>query len=335
MDDVATLPTTGLSSTEVAAARARGEVNTQPTTTSRSYGQIVRANVLTRFNAIITVLAVVVLAVGSPIDAIFAGVMVANIVIGIVQEIRAKRTLDALRILVTPTVTVIRDGTPSQVPPDELVLGDVVELRAGDQVPVDGVVLAAGELEVDESALTGESDAIAKVVGDEVRSGSAVVAGGGVVRATAVGADTWIHQLVVEAKQFVLATSELRRGVDQILRIVGWIIAPLAALLLWSQLRAGDSVEEGLVAAVAGVVGLVPQGLVLLVSMALAVAVIRLGRQHVVVQELHAVEGLARVDVLCVDKTGTLTTGSMRLDRIEPLDGDGDTEDGVARALAA
>jgi cation-transporting P-type ATPase E len=324
---------TGLTAAEVSAARSAGQVNVQPTTTSRSYGQIVRANVVTRFNAIITVLAVVVLAVGSPIDAIFAGVMVANIVIGIVQEVRAKQTLDALRILVTPTVTVIRDGAPSQVPPDALVLGDIVELVAGDQVPVDGTVVTASELEVDESALTGESDAVAKREGDGVRSGSAVVAGSAVVRATAVGADTWIHQLVVEAKQFALVTSELRRGVDRILQIVGWIIGPLAALLLWSQLRAGDSVAEGLVSAVAGVVGLVPQGLVLLVSMALAVAVIRLGKQQIVVQELHAVEGLARVDVLCVDKTGTLTTGSMRLDRIEPLDGDDGTT--VANALAA
>jgi cation-transporting P-type ATPase E len=335
VDRVVTSPTSGLTSAEVTAARERGDVNTQPTTTSRSYAQIVRANVLTRFNAIITVLAAVVLVVGSPIDAIFAGVMVANIVIGIVQEIRAKWTLDELRILVTPTVTVIRDGTPAPVTPGELVLGDVVELRSGDQVPVDGTILVASELEVDESALTGESDAIAKTVDDEVRSGSAVVAGSAVVRADAVGADAWVYQLVVEAKQFVLATSELRRGVDRILQLVGWIIGPLAALLLWSQLRAGDTVEEGLVAAVAGVVGLVPQGLVLLVSMALAVAVIRLGQQHVVVQELHAVEGLARVDVLCVDKTGTLTTGAMRLDRVESLDGDDGTADAVARALAA
>ncbi len=323
----------GLTAADVERETLAGRVNTQPDRTSRSYAGIVRHNVLTRFNAIITALAVVVLVFGHPIDAIFAGVMVVNTAIGIIQEVRAKRTLDRLRLLVAPTATAHRGGRWVVVAPEQLVVGDVLALTAGDQVPVDAIVLAVTGLEVDESALTGEADPVTKRTGDEVRSGSLVIAGRGAVRATRVGEETWIHQLVVEAKEFVLASSELRRGVDRILQLVGWSIAPLAGLLVWSQLRDDGSVAEGLVSAVAGVVGLVPQGLVLLVSMALAVAVIRLARHHVVVQELHAVEGLARVDVLCLDKTGTLTTGAMHLDRIELLDSA--THDEVTSALAA
>jgi cation-transporting ATPase E len=328
----------GLSLAEVADRRAAGHVNVQPQRASRSYVEIIRGNVLTRFNAIITVLAAVVLTVGHPIDAIFAVVMVLNSLIGIFQEARAKRTLDQLQIMITPTVTAIRDGAPTDVAPSDLVTDDIVRLTAGDQVPVDGEVVDSDGLEIDESALTGEADAIAKRPGDEVRSGSVVVGGTGVVRATAVGEDAWIHELLTQAKEFEMSTSELRRGVDRILGAVSWIIVPIAALLLWSQLRDDADVEEGLVSAVAGVVGLVPQGLVLLVSAALAVAVVRLAREQVVIQELHAVEGLARIDVLCVDKTGTLTTGEMHLDRIELL-GDpecaADLEAEVRSALAA
>jgi cation-transporting P-type ATPase E len=322
----------GLTSAEVADRVAAGRTNRQPDRTSRTYGEIVRANVLTRFNAIITALAVVVLTVGSPIDALFALVMVLNTVIGIVQEVRAKRTLDRLRVLVTPTVQVRRDGDVADVRVDDLVVDDVIELRVGDQVPVDGDVIESRGLEVDESALTGEADPVQKEASAEVRSGSAVVAGSATIVATRVGEEAWIYRLVAEAKEFGLATSELRSGVNRILQVIGWGIGPLALLLFWSQLRANESREEGLVAAVAGVVGLVPQGLVLLVSVALAVAILRLARNHVVVQELYAVEGLARVDVLCLDKTGTLTTGKMRLEAIEPLDGD---DEGVRRGLAA
>ena len=299
-----------------------GQVNQLPDQTSRTYGGIIRSNVLTRFNLIISILAGVVLTVGSPIDALFAGVMVLNALVGIVQEIRAKRTLDRLRILVTPMVTVRRDGAMAQIPPEAVVLGDLLELKQGDQVPVDGTIVRGESLEVDESALTGESDAVLKLEGDEVMSGTAVMSGSALVVAARVGADAGIHRLISQAKEYVLATSELRTGVDQILRIVGWMLIPLASLLLWSQLRANSSTSEGLISAVAGVVGLVPQGLVLLVSMALAVAVIRLAGEHVVVQELHTVEGLARVDVFCVDKTGTLTTGAMQVERFEPIDTD-------------
>jgi cation-transporting P-type ATPase E len=323
----------GLTAGEVATRTARGQTNRVEERTSRTYGEIVRRNVFTRFNAIITALAIVVLVVGNPIDALFAGIMVVNIGIGVLQEVRAKRTLDALRILIAPTVTVRRDGHDSTLVARDLVIDDIVRLGAGDQVPVDAVVVDAAGFEVDESALTGEADAVSKQPGDEVLSGSAVVAGSASVRAVRVGTETWIHALVAQAKEFTLTRSELRTGVDQILRAVTWILLPLAALLLWSQLRANSSVADALVSAVAGVVGLVPQGLVLLVSVAMAVAVGRLARNHVVVQELYAVEGLARIDVLCVDKTGTLTTGQFALDAIEPFEAC--TDDDLREALAA
>jgi len=311
----------GLSSAEVARRRQAGLDNTVDEPSSRSVVGIVRANVLTRFNAIVTSLAVVVIIFGELIDAAFGLVMVLNAVIGVVQEVRAKRSLDALQVLLVPSIGVTRDAVPGRVAPDELVQGDLVTLAVGDQIPIDGEVIEAEGFEVDESLLTGESEPVVKVLGDEVRSGSFVVAGVGTVVATRVGADSWVQQLTKEAKAFTLTESELRVGVDRLLTLSAWMLPPLAALLFWSQIRASSGLAEGLVAAVAGVVALVPQGLVLLVSMALALAVIRLAKRQVVVQELPAVEGLARIDVLCVDKTGTLTTGNLALDRIEVVGG--------------
>ncbi len=276
-----------------------------------------------------------ILVFGDPIDALFGFVMVLNAGIGTIQEVRAKRTLDQLKVIIAPSISVIRDGAEIVVAPSSVVLGDLLRLEVGDQVPVDAEIIDSSGLEVDESALTGEADPVPKSHGDEVRSGSAVLAGTGLAVAVRVGRDAWIHQLVAQAKEFLPATSEIRVGVDRLLRIVGWAIIPLGALLTWSQVRAAERFEDGLVAAVAGVVGLVPQGLVLLVSMAMAVAIIRLARDHVVVQELHAVEGLARVDVLCVDKTGTLTTGHFELHDIVTLDESVDVRLGLGALIAA
>ncbi len=322
----------GLTGDEVERRIRDGRTNTVPDRTSRSLGEIIRSNLLTRFNFIITVLAAVVLTVGEPADALFAFVMVINTAVGVVQELRAKNTLDRLRVLIAPVVNVRRDGHVLGVDPEAVVDGDVILLAPGDQVAVDARVVENSGLEVDESALTGEADPVGKLVGDTVWSGSAVTAGEAVVVTEAVGTATWIHALVTQAKEYAPATSELRSGVDQILRLVGWVIAPLGALLAWSQFRSDQSRDDAIISAVAGVVGLVPQGLVLLVSMALAVAVIRLARDHVVVQELHAVEGLARIDVFCVDKTGTLTTGAMEVASIETIETDTSI---VAAALAA
>ena len=322
----------GLTSAEVEQQRVAGRTNNVTRTSSRTTANIVKTNLVTRFNVLIVILAGIVAVVGDLIDLTFAFVMVLNAGIGIFQEVRAKRTLDRLTVMVTSDVTVVRDGQRHEVPVADIVLGDCVCLVIGDQVPIDGDVLECDGFEVDESSLTGEADPVAKGVGDEVRSGSAVVAGSASIVATRVGDDAWICKLESQAKEFDPAHSELRNGIDQILRLVSWLIPPLGGLLLWSQLRGGSSTSEGLVSTVAGMIALIPQGLVLLVSVTMATAVVRLAKRQVVVRELPAVEGLARVDVICLDKTGTLTTGRMSVESIESFtpdgadDGDGDGE---------
>ncbi|MDW3180231.1 MAG: HAD-IC family P-type ATPase [Acidimicrobiia bacterium] len=304
----------GLTNEQVQERRDRGLVNDVEQRSSRTTRDILHANVFTRFNAIVTSLLVVIFVFGDPIDAMFGFVMICNSTIGVVQEIRAKRSLESVQLLIVPEVHVVREGEIEIVAPDELVLDDVIKIGAGDQVPVDALVLSSVGLEVDESALTGESEPVPKDVSDTVLSGSLVVEGSAVARAIRVGRDSWVSRLTREAQSFALTQSELRVGIDRLLTVVGWLLVPLATILVFSQVRSNAELADGLVSAVAGIVALVPQGLVLLVSMAFAVAVIRLAKQGVVVQELAAVEGLARIDVLCVDKTGTLTTGHLELE---------------------
>jgi cation-transporting P-type ATPase E len=319
----------GLSAVEVAERVARGQVNDVPVTSSRTVREIVRANVLTRFNALLGSLLVVILIVGPIQDALFGFVLIANAAVGIGQELRAKRTLDRLAVLTSPHARVVRDGTVREVGASELVLDDVVELQPGDQIVVDGQVLEAASLEVDESLLTGESEPVVKQPGDEVLSGSFVAAGSGRFRATRVGHEAYAAQLAEQARRFSLTRSELREGIDKILQIVTWLLVPTAILLVISQLRASASVSAALRGSVAGTVAMVPEGLVLLTSVAFAVGVIRLARRQVLVQELPAVEVLARVDVLCIDKTGTLTEGRLVVESVELLDGSTAERDGV------
>ncbi len=307
----------GLSATEVAEREARGQVNVVPRSNTRTVSQIVRSNVFTRFNALLGAMLAVILVVGPVQDALFGFVLIANAGIGIVQELRAKRTLDRLSVLTAPKAHVVRDGQVQEVPVDRVVLDDVLELAPGMQVVVDGDVLASDGLELDESLLTGESESVEKAPGDEAMSGSFVAAGAGRMVATAVGADAYAVKLALEAKRFALTRSELRDGVDQILRWVTIAIVPTAALLFVSQLRHHDSWHQAVRGAVAGTVAMVPEGLVLLMSLAFAVAVLRLAKRNVLVQELPAVEGLARVDVLCIDKTGTLTAGKLSVVAVE------------------
>jgi cation-transporting ATPase E len=317
---------TGLTSVEVAERRARGAGNELPATNTRTFGQILRANLLTRFNLLLGSLLVVILVVGPLNDALFGIVLVANALIGVIQEVRAKRTLDRLTILSAPRARVRREGVETEVPVGDVVLDDVLDLQPGDQVVVDAEVVEASGLEIDESLLTGESDPVLKAPGDEVLSGSFVAAGGGYVRATRVGRDAYAVKLADDARRFTLATSELRSGIDHIIRLVSYAMVPTALLLLWSQLRAHDSWQEAASGTVAGVVAMVPEGLVLLTSMAFAAGVVRLGRRDALVQEIAAVETLARVDVLCLDKTGTLTEGDISLVGIEALEGHDDDE---------
>ncbi|MFJ8645890.1 HAD-IC family P-type ATPase [Streptomyces sp. NPDC093546] len=312
----------GLTAAEVAERVARGEVNDVPVRSSRSAADIVRANVFTRFNAIIGVLWVIMLVVAPIQDSLFGFVILANTGIGIVQELRAKKTLDGLAVIGEAKPTVRRDGVAARLSTSEIVLGDCVELGPGDKVVVDGVVAEADSLEIDESLLTGEADPVVKKPGDQVMSGSFVVAGGGAFTATKVGREAYAAQLAEEASRFTLVHSELRSGISTILKYVTWMMVPTAIGLVISQLVVKDTdLKESVARTVGGIVPMVPEGLVLLTSVAFAIGVIRLGRKQCLVQELPAIEGLARVDVVCLDKTGTLTEGGMDVTELRMLNG--------------
>ncbi|HEY0187350.1 MAG TPA: HAD-IC family P-type ATPase [Cellulomonas sp.] len=321
-----TTPATGLTEPEVAQRVADGRSNDVPARATRSVGEIVRANVLTRINAILAVLLLAVLSTGSVINGAFGLLIIANSAIGVIQEVRAKRTLDALAIVgqTRPTVRRLADDGPVSraLAPDQVVLDDVIELAPGDQVVVDGEVLEDRALEVDESLLTGEADPVVKRPGDPVLSGSFVVAGSGAYRATRVGRAAYAARLTEEASRFTLVRSELRSGIDQILRLVTALMVPAAVLIAVTQLAtAGSGWRAAVLGTVGALVPMVPEGLVLLTSIAFAVGVVRLGRQQCLVNELPAIEGLARVDVVCADKTGTLTERGMRVAQIVPLSG--------------
>ncbi|APS20017.1 metal ABC transporter ATPase [Streptomyces sp. Tue 6075] len=312
----------GLSTAEVAERMARGEVNDVPVRSSRSLTEIVRANVLTRFNLIIGVLWVIMLFVAPIQDSLFGFVIVANTGIGIIQEWRAKKTLDSLAVIGEAKPTVRRDGVAAEISTSEIVLGDLVELGPGDKVVVDGVVAEADSLEIDESLLTGEADPVLKRAGDPVMSGSFVVAGGGAFTATKVGREAYAAQLAEEASRFTLVHSELRSGISTILKYVTWMMVPTAIGLIISQLVVKDNnFKDSVARTVGGIVPMIPEGLVLLTSVAFAIGVVRLGRKQCLVQELPAIEGLARVDVVCLDKTGTLTEGGMDVTEVRPLNG--------------
>ncbi|CAM5654196.1 HAD-IC family P-type ATPase [Streptomyces aurantiogriseus] len=313
---------TGLTAGEVAERVARGQVNDVPVRSSRTVGEIVRANVFTRFNAIIGVLWLIMLAVAPIQDSLFGFVILANTGIGIIQEWRAKKTLDSLAVIGEARPTVRREGVAVQVGTSELVLDDLVEIGPGDKIVVDGVCVEADGLEVDESLLTGEADPVVKHPGDEVMSGSFVVAGGGAFRATKVGREAYAAQLAEEASRFTLVHSELRSGISTILKYVTWMLVPAAIGLVVTQLFVKENeLKDSIARTVGGIVPMVPEGLVLLTSVAFAIGVIRLGRQQCLVQELPAIEGLARVDTVCLDKTGTLTEGGMDVTEVRSLNG--------------
>ncbi|MGK4908523.1 HAD-IC family P-type ATPase [Streptomyces albus] len=315
-----TKPGQGLTSAEVDERVARGEVNDVPARSSRSAADIVRANVFTRFNAIIGVLFLIILIVGPVQDGLFGFVIVANTGIGIIQELRAKRTLDSLAVIGEARPRVRRDGTTVELPTDRIVLGDLIELRPGEKCVVDGEVTEADSLEVDESLLTGESDPVVKQPGDRILSGSFVVAGSGAFTATKVGREAYAARLTEEASRFTLVHSELRGGISVLLKYITWMMVPAALGLVLSQLVVErHDAPEAVRRMVAGIVPMVPEGLVLLTSVAFAIGVIRLGRKQCLVQELPAIEGLARVDVVCLDKTGTLTEGGMDVQQVRPL----------------
>jgi len=309
----------GLSQDEVAERVADGRVNDVPDAPVRSFSQIVRANVATPVNAIIGSLLLLILLAGYPGDALFAGVVVSNSLIGIGQEVQARRTLNALAVLSAPKARVRREGQSAEIGISGVVADDLLVVAPGDQIVVDGRIEAALGLEVDESLLTGESEPVEKSAGDEVLSGSFVSAGSGLYTATGIGADSYAVRLAEEARRFELADSELRRGVNTVLRMLTVIIPTGALLLLIRLLGTLDRWQDALQATVAAAVAMVPDGLVLLTSLSFISGVLALARHRALAKELASVELLARVDTLCLDKTGTITTGEISLGGVVPL----------------
>lgn len=318
----------GLTAAEVAERVADGRTNAFDQASSRSAWSIIRANVFTLFNAIVVGCFAVLFILGRWQDALFGFSAIANSVIGSVQEFRAKRSLDRLALLSAPLARVRRDGVDIEVAPRDVVLDDLLVLRAGDQVPADAIVVAAQGLQLDESMLTGESDAIDKTPDDEVLSGSIVVGGEGLARAARVGADSFANRFADEAKRFSLMASELRASLDRVLLWITWLVGPVSLLVLNAQMIAlggwAEAIESGqwrdaAVSTIAAVIAMIPLGLILMTSIAFAVGAVKLSTRKVLVNELPAVEGLARVDIICLDKTGTLTEGDIVFDEAHPL----------------
>lgn len=327
----------GLTDAEVAQRVAEGNSNAVAARAGRSIADIVRANVFTRINAILGVLLAVVLATGSLINGLFGLLIIANSVIGMIQEIRGKQTLDALAIIGQAKPLVRRQSGTTTLPPSEVVLEDVIELGPGDQIVVDGEVLEEQDLEVDESLLTGEEDPIDKHTGDTVMSGSFVVAGTGAYRATKVGPAAYAAKLAEEASKFTLVKSELRNGINRILQFITYLLVPAGLLTIYTQLFTTVHADwrHAVLRTVGALVPMVREGLVLMTSIAFAVGVIRLGQRSCLVQELPAIEGLARVDVVCADKTGTLTESGMRVSDVVELSGPRAIPEALAALAAA
>jgi cation-transporting ATPase E len=318
----------GLSGEQVAQRNAAGLTNRTSQASSRSLWEIIRANVLTLFNAIVAGSFILLLVLGQWQDALFGFAAVGNAVIGVVQEYRAKRALDRLTVINAPHARVLRDGAVQDIAVEAVVHDDIIVLRAGDQVSADATMIDSESLEIDESLLTGEADPVLKAPGSDVLSGSSVVAGHGRARVTRVGAESFASRLTAEAKRFSLVNSEIRNGINRILRWITWALLPIMAIVVNGQMQVNGGWEPAIttgswriavVGAVASIIAMVPLGLVLLTSVAFAVSGVRLAQQKVLIQELAAVEVLARVEIICVDKTGTLTEGVIVFDAVHPI----------------
>lgn len=322
--------TTGLTQAEAERRlRERGRLPDQAT--SRSYRSIFVANTFTVFNLILAVFGAATIAFGNPKDALFLGILVANTSIGTFQEIRAKRALDALAALVAPHATVIRDGAPRQVPIADVVVGDLVVVTSGDQVVADGRLVRADGLALDESNLTGESEPVRGEIDREVFSGSFVVEGEGAFEATAVGPDSRAAKLAATARAFRHPRSPLEKAMDRLLIVLVGVMAPLAVALGISLAIRDVGQAQAVETLTAAVVNIVPEGLILLVSLTAAVSAAKMARRGVLAQQLNAIESLASVSVMCTDKTGTLTEASLRV--VETTPGEGITEAQLRRAL--
>ena len=310
--------TLGLSSSQVEERIKEGLVNGNFSVKTKSIKQIVGGNIFTLFNFINVFLAVCVILVGSYKNIMFMGVVFWNIVIGVIQEIRSKRVIDKLSLLSAPRARVIRDGAEVEIPLEEIVLDDVMVVRNGNEICADAVILD-GECQVNESLLTGEAEPVFKSIGDEVLSGSFIVSGSIKAQVIHVGKDNYVNKILGKAKYIKKTYSEILSSIKLIIKIVTIALAPVAGLLFLNQIYMDRSLAEAVVATVAAVIGMIPSGLVLLISVVLAVSVVKLGQQKVLVQELFCIETLARVDVLCLDKTGTITEGAMVVEDVIPV----------------
>ena len=308
---------TGLTNEEVQERIAQGQVNNNENPNTRTYKQIILENTLTFFNFLNLVLLVLVLLVGSYKNSMFVGIIFINTVIGIIQEIRAKKTIDKLAILTESKTVVLREGKKWKISTEKLVVDDLIFLKAGEQVPADAKILE-GSLEVNESLLTGEADNLPKNTGDELFSGSFVTAGQACCQIIHVGSDNYASRITSEAKEFKRHNSELRNSLNAILKVISIIIVPLGAMLFYKQYYfVGDNIRNSVVNMVAAVLGMIPEGLVLLTSVALTLGALKLAQKKTLVQELYCIETLARVDTLCLDKTGTITEGTMCVEAVE------------------
>jgi cation-transporting ATPase E len=318
----------GLTTAEVAQRVAAGLTNKQDTSSSRKFTSILRANFFTLFNAIVGGSFLALLLLGEWKDALFGLAVISNILIGVIQEYRSKRTLDRISLLNAPHARARRNGELVDLKLEEIVMDDLLEIRAGDQLLADAEVVYSDGLELDESILTGESEPVEKKIGDTLLASSAVSAGRGLARVTQVGSNTYASKITVEAKKFSLVASELRNAINKVIKWISWALLPFVLIAAngqmqarggWTSAIADGSWLEATVAAIASVIAFVPQGLVLITSITFAVAAMKLANKKVLLQELPAVEGLARVDVVCFDKTGTLTEGDIEFEAIELL----------------
>ncbi|MFB9769797.1 cation-translocating P-type ATPase [Lactiplantibacillus modestisalitolerans] len=309
----------GLTNAEVAARQHAGLKNDPVPPLTRSVKQIFRDNLLTLFNFLNIGLAGLVLLTGSYKNLLFIFVVIINTAIGIFQEIRAKRQVDQLSLLSAAQLTIRRNGQEQKVAQDAIVQDDLLLVTRGDQLPVDGLVRTTAGLEVDESQVTGEAASVTKATGDALISGSVILGGHAVVQATAVGKGSFITKMATAAKQKRRAASELLTIINRIIKVLTFTIIPLGAALFIASMLRGTSQNRAILGTVASMVGMIPEGLVLLTSVALAAGAFTLGRHRVLVRELSAIEALARVDTLCLDKTGTITSGALQFERVEPL----------------
>ena len=309
---------TGLTPEEVKQRVAAGQQNDPLPPLTRSIKQIFRDNLVTLFNLINVLLGVLVLVTGSYKNLLFLGVVVVNTAIGIFQEIRSKRQVDKLALLSESKSRIRRAGKIAAHPQEDIVQDDILEIGRGDQLPVDALIRQTAGLEVDESQITGESTPIIKTTGETLTSGSVILAGRAAVQATTVGHGSFVKQLAHSAKQKRRTASQLLTIINRIIKALTFAIIPLGVALFVSSMMRGQDLNRAILGTVASMVGMIPEGLVLLTSVALAAGALTLGRRHVLVRELPAIEALARVDVLCLDKTGTITSGQLQLDRVEP-----------------